>query len=157
MIRSPVTYRRAALGLVLALLAGGAAAGPRGGVTVQGAWTRPSALGANAALYLAITARVGDRLIGEDSPAAARVSIHESRMVGAMMTMRSLPALALPPGVSVRLAPGGLHLMLEGLRRPLKIGDRGAITLRFEHAGSVPVVFHVRLGPHTPGMTDMKM
>ena len=74
-----------------------------------------------------------------------------------MMTMRTLPALTLPAGATVRLAPGGLHLMLEALRLPLAIGDQAPAVLIFEKAGRVPVRFKVRSGPHTPGMADMKM
>ena len=52
------------------------------------------------------------------------------------MSMVALPDLPLPPGQVVTLAPGQIHLMLFGVRRPLKPGGRFPLTLRFERAGA---------------------
>ena len=128
-------------------------------LTVADAWTRPAGAGRNGAGYLSITnkGRGADRLIAAASAAAARVSIHESRMVGSVMTMRALDAVAIPAGATALFRPGGLHLMLEGLKRPLKAGERVTVTLIFARAGRRAAVFSVRDGPPTPAMPGMKM
>ncbi len=144
----------------LALLAApmGALAQPPA-IAVTGAWTRPAAAGLNAAGYLTIANKgaQADRLLGAASPVAATVTLHESRSVGGMMTMRPVAALAIPPGGSVALAPGRYHLMLEGLKRPLVSGQRAPLTLTFAHAGPVKIELEVRDGPPAPPMAGMKM
>jgi hypothetical protein len=56
-----------------------------------------------------------------------------------MMTMRTVARLAIGPGQSAVLEPGGLHIMLMGLRAPLEKGQTFALTLRFERAGAIEV------------------
>ena len=81
-----------------------------------------------------------DRLLGASSPLAERTTLHLSLVEGDAMRMRPVAQVDLPPGETVAMAPGGgLHLMLEGLREPLREGATAAITLRFEHAGDVEV------------------
>ncbi len=145
-----------ALALAGAPVVQGAVSGP---LTVADAWTRPAAAGQTGAGYLSITnrGRAADRLIAATSPAAAAVSIHESRMVGSVATMRALNGAAIPGKATVAFRPGGLHLMLEGLRRPLKAGERVAVTLVFVRAGRRLVAFQVRDGPPAPAMPGMKM
>jgi copper(I)-binding protein len=111
----------------------------------------------NAAGYLTIVnhSRRGDRLIGAASPAATRVSIHQSRQVGAIMTMRAIPVLDIGGGAQISLAPGGLHLMLGGLRRPLRTGDRVPVSLIFSESGRIAVNLAVRA--EGPAMPDMAM
>jgi periplasmic copper chaperone A len=152
--------RRAALAAGVALaLAGAAGAGAAGPLTFAGAWTRPAAAGQTGAGYLSIAnnGRTSDRLIAASSPAAAKVSIHQSLMVGSLATMRTLPSLAIPAGGAAVFRPGGLHLMLEGLKRPLKAGQRLAVTLVFARAGRRAVTLQVRDGPPGRPMAGMKM
>jgi hypothetical protein len=110
----------------------------------------------NAAGYLTIvnTGPFADRLLSAASPLATRVSIHESRRVGAVMTMRAVPVLRIPSKSQVALAPGGYHLMLEALKRPLRMGERAPVTLNFERAGAVRVRLAVGAGP---GMSGTQM
>jgi copper(I)-binding protein len=92
--------------------------------------------------YLTITNKgTGpDRLISVKSPAADMVQVHEMKMEGNVMRMRELDGgLAIPPGATVALAPGGLHLMMMGLKAPLKQGERVPVTLVFEKAGTIDV------------------
>ncbi len=126
---------------------------------VQDAWTRPAALGATDAGYLRIDNRGGraDVLIGVGSPAAAEVSIHESRMAGQVMTMRSLTTLDIPGGRAVTFAPGGLHLMMTGLKRKLRPGDQFPVALIFAKAGRRTVEFVVASAPPGPGAAPTKM
>jgi copper(I)-binding protein len=141
--------------IVLAALLTIAAAPPP--LAVLGGWTRPALPGRTAAGYLVIVNRGQrpDRLIAASSPVAVRVSLHETRMVGSVMTMRPVPSLTIPPGGRVTLAPGGLHLMLEGLRRPLRAGERVPLTLQFAGAGATRAGLAVGAGP--PTMPGMKM
>jgi copper(I)-binding protein len=92
--------------------------------------------------YLTIenTGTEPDRLVSASSLAASDTQIHEMGMEGDVMKMRRLPVgLVIAPGETVTLAPGGLHIMLMGLKSPLKEGDTLTITLTFEKAGSVEV------------------
>ena len=59
------------------------------------------------------------------------------------MRMRQVEAIALPSGAAIALQPGALHLMLFGLKAPLKAGDRFPMKLKFEKAGEVVVTVNV--------------
>jgi periplasmic copper chaperone A len=86
-------------------------------------------------LFARITSAQSARLVAASSPVAGVVEIHEMRMDGDVMRMRALPrGLELPAGKPVDLAPGGYHLMLMDLKRPLKVGDTVAVTLVIEGA-----------------------
>jgi copper(I)-binding protein len=103
---------------------------------------RPTPPGARAgAAYLSVANKGGapDRLLRASSPRAASVELHSMSMDGNVMRMRAVPAVALPAGATVKLEPGGLHLMLTGLKQPLKAGERFLMTLVFEKAGSLAV------------------
>jgi hypothetical protein len=148
--------RRASLFLLMACAtAPGVVAAHSTPIAVIGAWTRPVPAGMNGAGYLTIVnrGRIADRLIGASSPAAVKVSIHQSRQVGGVMTMRAIPFLDVGAGGRVSLAPGGLHLMLEGLRRPLRVGQSLPVSLIFAVAGQVRANLIVReAAPAMPGM-----
>ena len=77
-------------------------------------------------------------------------------MNNGVMTMRPLPAgVPVPPGQTVAFAPGGYHLMLMGLKGPLKEGDRVKATLTFEKAGPVEVTINVEgIGAQHPAPAD---
>lgn len=138
------------LGLAMAALAlVGASSAPSPGITVTQAWARPAASGMNGAAYLAIVNHgpSPDALVGASSPLAASVSLHESRAMGSMMTMRPLAFIPLPPGHRVVLAPGGAHLMLEGLKSPLRQGGTVWLRLVFRHAAAQRVKVVIAEGP----------
>jgi copper(I)-binding protein len=133
------------------LLAPGVAAAQ---VTVEQPWSRAAPAGATGAGYMVLrNAGVEpDRLLGAETPAARRVELHTMMRDGDVMRMRHADAIAVPPGGAVALAPGGLHLMLIGLTRPLRVGERVPVTLRFERAGAVPVELVVEsAGARGPG------
>jgi hypothetical protein len=129
------------------------------GLRFHGAWARPAAPAATDAGYLQIDNPGGhaERLIGAQSPAAASVSIHESRMSNGVMTMRPVRTLRIPARSAVALAPGGLHLMMTGLKRPLRAGDRFPVTLIFARAGKHVVEFLVSPSPPNAPFSPMKM
>lgn len=95
-----------------------------------------------------------DRLIAASTPASATVELHSMTMEGDVMRMRQLDAIELPAGKTVELKPGGIHLMLMGLKAPLKLGDDVVLKLRFEKAGEVTVQAKVRAAD--AGAHDMK-
>src|SRR5437763_15130840 len=72
-----------------------------------------------------------DRLIAASADVSRSVELHQMAMQGDVMRMRQIAAVELPPNQSVRLEPGATHLMLVGLKAPLKEGDRFPMTLRF--------------------------
>jgi copper(I)-binding protein len=69
--------------------------------------------------------------------------IHESVVKDGMATMPAVAALEIPAGGTVELKPGGFHIMLMGLKAPLKKGDMIMLELTFEHAGKEEVVANV--------------
>jgi copper(I)-binding protein len=107
----------------------------------------PGEPGANSAVYCIIRndGSEPDRLLGGESPVASAVEIHRSEEVDGVMRMRKLEDLELPAEASVELAPGGLHLMLVGLRRALEPGQEFELTLRFRDAPDLLV--KVPVGP----------
>ena len=107
-------------------------------VQVTNAWSRATPGGASTgAIYLTLSSPAGDTLTGASSAAAKTAAVHEMAMDGSVMRMRQLPALTLPPGQPVTLQPGGSHIMLEGLKAPLKQGQ--TIPLHLTFAKSAPV------------------
>jgi periplasmic copper chaperone A len=69
-----------------------------------------------------------------ESPVAGRVEMHTMTMEGDVMRMRHVPRVELPAGKPVKLAPGGLHLMLFGVKEPLVPGARVPLALTVESA-----------------------
>ena len=102
-------------------------------ITVIDAWSRASAPGqANGSVAVTITSTKDARLIAVHSAAAASAEIHTMSMDGGIMKMRQLNELPLPAKKSVSLAPGKEHIMLFGLKAPLKTGDEIPLTLTIQ-------------------------
>jgi periplasmic copper chaperone A len=119
-----------------------------GNVLMKDAWTRATPGAATAAAgYLTITntGKESDVLLGASSDAADRVELHETATGSdGVSTMRPLPdGLTILPGETVELKPLGRHLMLLGLKAPLKEGQTLMLQLTFKHAGAVRVPFVV--------------
>ena len=94
---------------------------------------------AGAFMTIANHGKVDDRLIDGESPIADKVEIHSMTMDGNIMRMRPMPeGIAIPAHGSATLAPGGVHLMLTGLKRPIA-GGMVPLTLRFAKAGKVSI------------------
>ncbi len=132
--------RLAACGLVHMLVAVPALA-QSSPVTVQGAWARATTPGVSTGgIYATLTSPTGDRLVGASSPAAAKADVHEMQMDGTIMRMRALPnGLDLPAGQAVTLSPSGTHIMLEGLKAPLRQGSTVPVHLVFQTAPPVDI------------------
>lgn len=152
---SPHPTRRAVLALAPAWLAAWATPAAAhdfklGSLRIDHPYATPTAAGASTgAVYLRTLRNTGeqaDRLVGASTPVAASVEIHRSVIdAQGVMRMRAIDALALPPRSEQRLRHGGeYHLVLIGLKAPLKHGDRFPITLRFEKAGEREVAVWVQ-------------
>lgn len=130
-VRHPV-HRLAAGGLVMLALLMVAAPG-RAQITVTEAWVRGTVPGMKATgAFMRIESRADTRLVAAASPAAPLVEIHEMAMVDNVMRMRAIPGLAVPAGRPVELRPGGYHVMLMDLPRPIERGTTVPITLTFQ-------------------------
>ena len=86
--------------------------------------TPPGAKVAGAFMSIANQGNEADRLVAASSPVAGVVEIHEMAMDGGLMKMRAVKGIDLKPGATVDLQPGGYHVMLEELKRPLQQGDQ---------------------------------
>jgi copper(I)-binding protein len=133
-----------------------------GDLVITQAWSRATPGGAKiGGGYLTIENKgsVPDRLIGGSADVAGNVQVHEMAMNSGVMTMRALDkGLAIEPGKTVKLAPGGYHLMLLDLKGPLKQGDKLPVTLEFEKAGKVKLTFDVQgIGAQAPAGADGQM
>ena len=144
-----MTAAIAALGMLWCSLATPARAQEvkAGDLVITQAWTRATPGGAKiGGGYLTIENKgtAPDRLIGGSADVAGKIEVHEMAMNNGVMTMRPLEkGLSIEPGKTVKLAPGGYHLMMFDLKSPLKQGDKLPVTLEFEKAGKVQVSLDV--------------
>jgi copper(I)-binding protein len=97
-----------------------------------------------------------DRLIRASADFAEKVQLHEMAMNGGVMSMRPVEeGVVIDPGKTLKLAPGGYHLMLVGLKWPLRQGEKIGVTLEFERAGEVGVPLVVEgIGAQGPSNPD---
>jgi copper(I)-binding protein len=142
--------RTAFLALLLALL-GGTPAGAHevtvGALKLTNLWTRATPSAAPTAIGFLTITNTGaepDQLIAVSSPDAASGEFHKMSMENDIMKMRALPGgIEIPAGGTVKLAPGGLHLMFVTLKAPLTEGGKLPVTLTFEKAGKVDTFLHI--------------
>lgn len=110
-------------------------------------WARETAgRQANGAAYLTVRnpGSHPDRLLGASTGVAERAELHISTIdAQGVAMMRPAEAIEVPVGGEVRLQPGGMHVMLVGLKQPLAAGTSFPLTLRFERAGMVEVTVAV--------------
>lgn len=135
-----------------------------GPIHVMSAWSRAlPPVSENGAAYLTLKnySKLPDRLVGASSPVAARVEIHTHEMEAGLMKMRRLESVILNPGEYVKFEPGKRHLMLIGLKQPLREGERIPLTLEFEKAPTVEVAVTIESidadGPETAGHEHSEM
>jgi copper(I)-binding protein len=138
-----------------------AGSAPGGAVSLTGAWARTSpAMAMMGAAYVTMTSPADDKLTGAkvDAAVAASAEVHETVMTdggsdatmatgsdttmgtgGGEMTMRPVAFVDLPAGVAVEMKPGGYHIMLIDLVKPLEVGTSIKLTLLFEKAGEITI------------------
>jgi copper(I)-binding protein len=140
---------------VLCVLAATASAAAAQSVKVANAWVRPTAPGqTSAGAYIELTSEAPAALVAAGSALAGRAELHSMSMDGGIMRMRALSRVELPAGQTVKLAPGGLHLMLLDLKQPLRTGDKVPLVLTIQSSGTsittLKVDAEVKAGPGDP-------
>jgi periplasmic copper chaperone A len=118
-----------------------------GSLTITDPWVRAPQGGAQAGGGLAITntGSAPDHLLGGTASGATRVEVHMTSHEGGTAQMRPVEGgVEIKPGETIRLAPGGRHLMFIGLKQSLSEGEQVEGTLQFKNAGTVPVKFEVQ-------------
>jgi copper(I)-binding protein len=132
--------------VLLASLLAPPASAQRPALSAQDAWIRATPGIDVAAAYLTLH-NGGTQMVvlsGVRSPEAAAAMLHETRIVNGQSTMRPHEPLRIAPGETVRFAPEGLHIMLQGLKRPLAAGDEVPLVLLLAGAGNLTVMARVR-------------
>ena len=106
-------------------------------IRLSNAWARPTRGDAPGAVYVAIENRgeADDRLVGAFTDHAAMAMVHQNELVNGVARMRMAGEINIPAGNRIQMVPGGTHIMLEGLRAPLKTGDRFDLVLKFRKGG----------------------
>lgn len=132
-----------AVALTIAAILSLAAHARANGIVVSGAYARASS-GAGArtgALYLRIRNEgiSPDTLLSVSTDSASGAMIHETAIENGVATMRHVEELDIAPGEEASFTPGGMHVMLIGLKKPLRRGDRLSLTMSFRSAGEIRV------------------
>lgn len=104
-------------------------------VSVKDAWIRGTVQGQSATgAFMELTGKSNARLVGAASPVAKVVEVHNMKVENGVMKMFPVDGVELPAGKPVKLAPGGYHVMLMELQKPLNAGDKVPLKLTFELA-----------------------
>ena len=114
-------------------------------IEVRDAWVRevpPTSKMSAAYMIIENKGKEADRLVDASNNVSEITELHET-VEG---KMRRVKAIEVPAGGKVELKPGGLHIMLINLKKPLKEGDKVELTLKFEKAGEIKVQAPVRKG-----------
>jgi len=123
------------LAVVITLSATMIASAAASELSVRNAWARATAPGqAVAGVFMDLGAERPMSVVGGTSPASERVELHTMAMQEGVMVMRRVPEIAVPAGKTVQLKPGGLHVMLIGLKAQLQEGQTVPLTLQVRDA-----------------------
>ena len=135
-----------------------------GDIQVEGAWLRATAPGQDSAsVDMSITSTQTAILTGVSSEVCRVAELHRMTQEGGMMKMRQVKELELPAGRQVNLGKIGYHLMLIGLKAPLKEGDIVPLTLsiRVGNQGAVKLKTNAEVrsltAMHSPSHDDEHM
>ncbi|WP_159104381.1 copper chaperone PCu(A)C [Sneathiella glossodoripedis] len=130
------------------------AAGSHAVISVENAWARASKVKvAGAFMTLNNKSTSDDILLSASSDVAKRVEIHTTKTVDGVMKMIEMEeGVVVPASGSLVLKPGSYHVMLMGLKHPLKEGDTFAIRLKFKHADEVEALVTVMAAGAMEGM-----
>ena len=115
-------------------------------IKLSDAWARPTKGQAPGAVYLTIVnnGTAGDRLTGAATDQAAMTMVHQNEVADGITKMRMAGEIDIPAHQRIAMEPGGTHIMLEGLRAPLKVGDGFDLVLRFRDSKDQTVKVTVR-------------
>jgi len=130
-------------------------------IVVEHPWARATPAGTMiGATYLTLTnsGSTGDRLLSATTPVADKIQFHSVSEENGVSRMREMRAVEVVPGAKVTFSPGGMHIMLVGLKQPLKEGQVFPLTLNFEKASKVDVMVSVaKVGAMQHGDMDPMM
>lgn len=129
---------------IVALLAACGQAG-EANIEVTDAWARPTRGDAPGAVYVTIENKGGkdDRLVSVMTDQAAMAMVHQTEMSDGVARMRMAGEINIPAETSIKMVPGGTHIMLEGLRTPLRTGNSFPLVLKFRESGEEKVSVRV--------------
>lgn len=133
---------------------------PTAHITVKQPWARATPGGAKiGAAYMALSNNgdTSDRLLGAATPVATQVQFHRHTEKDGISRMREVKTVEIAPHAEVAMKPGGMHVMLVGLKQSLKEGDTFPLTLQFERAGRIEInvpVTRVGATKPSPGHTN---
>jgi hypothetical protein len=147
-------FRTALVALLLALVALLPAPGAgRAEILLEHPWaqvTPPKAVVGRAYVVLTNHSNETAHLVGVRTDAALSTEIAGIRILQDVPNLRRLYNIDIPPERSFVFAPGGYHILMRNLKKPLVAGDRITGVLIFENAGEVPVTFTVEAQPAAP-------
>ena len=119
--------------------------GGEANIEVSDAWARPTRGDAPGAVYVTIENKGGkdDRLVSVMTDQAAMAMVHQTELSNGVARMRMAGEINVPAGNSIKMVPGGTHIMLEGLRTPLRTGGSFPLVLKFRESGEQKVSVRV--------------
>lgn len=130
----------------LAVLMTGAAIAQAPSLIVQDPWTRVVPGSDVAAVYLTLRNPTPQPIsvVGVESSLASHAMIHETQTESGQSRMRPHEQLVVPPGRTIKLEPGGLHVMLHGLKQTVAVGQSVALVLLLADGTKVQIAAPVR-------------
>ncbi len=135
-----------AVALLTGLAAAAAARAEAPSIMVENAWARATVPSVKTgAVYVTIMDHgAPDRLVAASTPVAGMAELHETIHDGNVMKMRPIDGLAISSQAPVTFSPGGYHIMLMGLKQPLKVGETFPLSLKFQNAGTIDTTVTVQ-------------
>ena len=115
-------------------------------LVVQDAWVRATPGADIAAAYMTLrnTGATPITVTGVESPIAGHAMIHETKVEGGLSRMRPHEQLPIGPGATVKLQPGGLHVMMHDLKHPLTVGEKVPLVIQLSGGATVEATATVR-------------
>ena len=116
-----------------------------GNLSIDDVWARTGQPGQVSAAFMDVKNKgTADKIVSAHCDCAKATELHDMKMADGKMLMMQVPAMDVPANGELKLKPGGYHIMLIGLNRPLAAGETLPIKLKFEKAGEVTVHAQVK-------------
>jgi hypothetical protein len=125
--------------------------GQVGDIMIMNAWARATTAKVGGAFLMVHNEGAADRLVSVSTPIANKAQIHQTKTENGAMEMRAVDGIDVPAHGMIEFKPGGYHIMLMGLTKPLKMGDSFPVTLTFAKAGAATVTVDVKAAGATGG------
>jgi len=114
---------------------------------VENVWIREPPPGTDVAAAYFTLHNAGSRalvLTAITTPVASAAMLHETTTLAGVERMRPLEQLTIAAGQTIVLKPGGLHVMLGGLRQRLQVGESVSLMIHLQSGAKIPVTARVR-------------